>query len=156
MKDLRDLNWSEGAEAVMALLPRLTVMRDMLERGPMRLLRRATEAIIEGDIRAAVDAVFGMTGEMLKEGGRRVTGDLFPDLLLDELLLKEHPFARMAAANRLDEAVYSAMKEDMDILCSLRSLDGETLCRYIAERYKELRQKACPNRDSAARLAEAC
>ena len=155
MKDFRELSWSEGTEAILALLPRLTVLRGMLEAKPVRELARCCEAVIEGDIRTAAEACFSMTGAMLRGNFRRVTGDLFKDMLLHKLLLEPHPFARMAAANRLDEALYNGIKADMDVLCSLKDLDGETLYRFIQERYKELRQKARPNKDSAARLAEA-
>ena len=155
MRDIHELNWSEGTEAVMALLPRLTVMRGMLDSAPLRELRSCCAAIIEGDIRRAVDACFAMTSALLCGGYRRVTGELFSDMLLHELFLVPHPFSEMAAANRLDEAIYNGMKEDLEVLYSLRELDGATLYRFIRERYKELRQKARPNKDSAARMAEA-
>lgn len=154
MRDFRELSWSEGTEAVLALLPRLTVLRGILAAKPVRELERCCRAVIEGDIREAAEACFSMTSAMLRGNYRRVTGDLFKDMLLHKLLLEPHPFARMAAANRLDEALYSGIKADMDVLCSLKDLDGETLYRFIQERYKELRQKARP-KDSAARLAEA-
>ena len=155
MRDFHELTWSEGAEAILALLPRLTVLRGMLESKPMRELTRCCEALIDGDIRAAADACFSMTSALLRGNYRRVSGDLFKDLILHKLLLEPHPFARMAASGRLDEALYNGLKEDMDVLYSLRGLDGETLYRFIQERYKELRQKSRPNRDSATRLAEA-
>ena len=155
MRDLHELSWSEGTEAIMALLPRLTVMRGLNETRPMKKLRACCAAIIEGDIREAVDACFAMTAALLNGGSRRVTGELFLDMILDGLFLKPHPFAQMAAANRLDEALYNAMKEDLDILYNLRELDGATLYRFIQERYKEVRQRVRPSKDPAARMAEA-
>ncbi|MBO6061102.1 MAG: DUF815 domain-containing protein, partial [Clostridia bacterium] len=155
MRDLSELNWNEGAEAVLALLPRLTVLRGVLETEPIRELTRCCASILEGDIRMAAEACFAMTGALLSGGYRRVTGHLFKDMLLHELLLTPHPFAKMAAANRLDEALYSGIKEDMEILATLSGLDGETLYRFIQERYKELKQKLRPSKDPAARLAEA-
>ena len=155
MRDLHELTWSEGTEAVLALLPRLTVLRGMLESKPLRELMRCCEAVIDGDIRTAANACFGMTSALLRGNYRRVSGDLWKDFILHKLLLEPHPFARMAASNRLDEALYDGLKEDMDVLFSLRGLDGETLYRFIQERYKELKQKARPNKDSATRLAEA-
>lgn len=155
MRDLHELSWSEGTEAIMALLGRLTAMRGLNETKPVKKLLRCCAAIIEGDIRQAADACFAMTAAMLEGGSRRVTGELFLDMLLDELFLKPHPFARMAAANRLDEALYNAMREDLDVLYSLRGLDGATLYRFIQERYKEIRQRVRPNKDPAARMAEA-
>lgn len=155
MRDFHDCSWDEGTEAILALLPRLTVMRGMLESKPMRELARCCEAVVEGNIRAAVDACFSMTNALLRGGYRRVSGELLGDFILHKLLLEPHPFARDAAANRLDEALYRGIKEDMELLSALRGLDGETLYRFIQERYKELRQKARPSRDSAARLAEA-
>lgn len=155
MRELQELTWSEGTEAILALLPRLTVLRGILAAKPVRELKRCCEAIIEGNIRNAVEACFSMTGALLSGGFRRVSGDLFKDFLLHKLFLEPHPFARMAAENRIDDALYAGMKEDLELLSNLRQLDGETLYRFIQERYKELRQKARPNRDSAARLAEA-
>ncbi|MCR5809297.1 MAG: hypothetical protein K6G56_07015 [Clostridiales bacterium] len=155
MRDFHECSWSEGTEAVMALLPRLTVLRGMLEAKPMRELKRLCEAVIDGDIRTAADACFSMTSALLRGNYRRMSGDLFKDFILHKLLLEPHPFARMAASNRLDEALYNGIKDDMDVLYSLRELTGETLYRFIQDRYKELRQKTRPNRDSAARLAEA-
>lgn len=155
MRDFHECSWSEGTEAVMALLARLTVLRGMLESKPMRELKRLCEAVIEGNIRSATDACFSMTSALLRGNYRRMSGDLFKDFILHKLLLEPHPFARMAASNRLDEALYNGIKEDLDILYSLRELTGETLYRFIQDRYRELRQKARPNRDSATRLAEA-
>ena len=155
MRDFKDLSWSEGSEALLALLPRLTVMRGMLDSEPLCELIRCCTALIEGDIRTACDACFSMTGAMLRGGSRRVTGDLFKDYLLQELFLEPHPFAEMASMNRLDEALYNAMKEDMDVLYNIRGLTGETLYRFVQERYEELRRKARPGKDSATRIAEA-
>ena len=155
MRDFRELNWSEGTEAIMALVSRLTVMRGMLSSGPVRELKTVCEAVIDGNIRLAVDSLHAMTGEMLNGSCRRVTGDLFKDLLLDALLLEPHPFARMAASNRIDEAIYNAMRSDMDMLASLKELDGETLYRYITERYRDMRQKVHPAPDLAERRAVA-
>lgn len=155
MRDFHDCSWSEGTEAILALLPRLTVLRGMLASKPMRELARCCECIIEGNIRAAVDSCYSLTSALLRGGYRRVSGDLFNDFILHKLLLEPHPFARDAAANRLDEALYRGIKEDMEVLSALRTLDGETLYRFIQERWKELKQKARPTRDPAARLAEA-
>lgn len=155
MRDLHECSWSEGTEAILALLPRLTVLRGMLASKPMRELSRCCEAIVEGNIRVAADSCFALTSSLLRGGCRRVSGDLFKDFLLHKLFLEPHPFARMAASNMLDEALYNGMKEDLDVLSSLRELDGETLYRFIQERYRELRQKARPSKDNASRLAEA-
>lgn len=155
MRDFKELSWSEGVETVMALLPRLTVMRSILDTEPMKTLYKYGEAVIEGNIRAAVDALFKMTGELAKGPCRRVTGELFMDFILDEVFNSKHPFALMAAANLIDEAVYNGMREDLDILFSLSELDGGTLYRFIQERYRELKQKARPSRDLATRVSEA-
>lgn len=155
MRDFNEQGWFEGAETVLALFERLTVMRCIREEAPVKLLLSACGALMRGDIREAVDLSYSMTGELLNCGCRRVTGDLFKDFILSELFLKPHPFAVMSAANRLDEAVYNAMKDDLDILFSLKELSGETLGRFIQERYRELKQKLHPNRDLAARRAEA-
>ncbi len=155
MRDFKELNWSEGTEAIMALLSRLTVMRGMLSSGPMKALKDICSAVIDGNVRLAVDSLHTMTGEMINGGARRVTGDLFKDLLLDALLIKPHPFAEMAAANRIDEAVYNSMKADLDMLASLRELDGETLMRFISERYRDMLKRVHPAPDLAERRAVA-
>lgn len=155
MRDFKELNWSEGTEAVMALASRLTVMRGMLSEGPLKELRTVCGAVIDGNVRLAAEALYNMTGEMLTGNCRRVTGDLFKDLLLDALLIKPHPFAKMAAANRIDEAVYNAMRNDLDLLASLNGLDGETLYRFILERYRDMQKKLYPAPDLAERRAVA-
>lgn len=155
MRDFRELSWQEGTETVLVLLKRLTAMRGILGAEPIKRLKSLCVNIIEGDIRAASDGVYAMTEALLTDGCRRVTGDLFKDLLLDKLFLSPHPFAKMAAANRLDEAVYNAMKEDLETLSGLWELDGETLARFVQERYRELKQKIHPSRDLATRRAEA-
>lgn len=155
MRDFRELNWSEGTEALMALLSRLSVMRGLLEEGPVKELRILCAAVIDGNIRLAVDSLYRMTGGMITGDSRRVTGDLFRDLILDALLIKPHPFAKMAAANRIDEAVYNAMKTDIDVLARLSGLDGETLYRFISERYRDLQKKLHPAPDLAERRAVA-
>ena len=155
MRIFRELSWSEGTEAITTLLSRLTAMRGILEKEPMRQLSAVCASVIEGNLRLAVDALFSMTNALLEGKYRRVTGDLFKDFLLHEIFLEPHPFALMASANRLDEALYNAMKDDLDLLLNFRELDGETLFRYIQERYHELRQRVSPQSDLSTRRAVA-
>lgn len=155
MRDLKELGWTEGAETVSALIDRLTVMRPLAESEPMQKLRGFCRSLLAGDLRRAFGEVYAITSSLLTCGARRVTGELFKDLLLDGILLKNHPFALMAAENRLDEAIYNAMREDLDLLSALRELDGATLVRWLGERYRELKKSAHPTRDLAARRAEA-
>lgn len=155
MREFRELDWSGGTETVLRRLSRLTAMRGVLKKEPMRQLLSMCAAVIDGNIRLASDSLFAMTGALVAGNYRRVTGDLFKDFILHEIFLEPHPFALMAAANRLDEALYRAMKEDLDALASFRDLDGETLFRYIRERYAELRKKEHPNPDLAERRAVA-
>ncbi|MBR0136371.1 MAG: DUF815 domain-containing protein [Clostridia bacterium] len=155
MRDFNECSWSEGAEAVLALLPRLTAVRGMIDSKPLRELSLCCASLIEGDVRRAAEACFSMTSALLRGGYRRVTGDLFKDMLLHKIFLEPHPFARMAASNRLDEALYNAMKDDLDILYNLRELTGETLYRFVQERYDELKRRSRPGKDPATRIAEA-
>ncbi len=155
MRDFRDLSWSDGAQTVLALLPRLTVMREMLDEAPILSLAECCAAIVDGNIRKAVDECFKLTSALINGCYRRVTGNLFEDYILHKLFLDSHIFARMASANRLDEALYNGMKEDLDVLYNLRPLSGETLYRFIQERYRDLRQRTRQGKDSATRLAEA-
>lgn len=155
MRDFNELGWYEGAETVLAILDRLTVMRKIKKEEPVKFLAGVCGAIMRGSIREAADLSFAMTGALLSGRYRRVTGDLFKDFILSEIFLTPHPFALMSAANRLDEAVYNSMKDDLDLLYALKELSGETLGRFIQERYRELKQKYHPSRDLAARRAEA-
>lgn len=155
MREFRDCTWNEGAEALTAMLPRLTVLRDILNDKPVKELLRCASALIAGDIRCAADACFEMTSALLTGGYRRISGNLFKDYLLHTLLVREHPFALMAAQNRLDEAIYNSMRQDIGILYELMELDAEHLYRFVQDRYRELRQRSRQNKDNASQLASA-
>ncbi len=155
MNEFCNCNWNEGAEAIAAMLPRLTVLRGILEDEPMAELRRCADALIVGDVRAASDACCRMTAALVTCGSRRVSGNLFKDYLLHALLTGEHPFAAMAADRNIDDAVYTAMRRDVELVQELMALNAGDLYRFVQERYRELRQRTRQKSDSATQLASA-
>ena len=155
MRRFSDCTWMEAAEAVLAMTSRLTVLKSTAVDGPVLQLCRCMRSLLQGDVRGASDACFDMTAELLSCGCRRVSGDLWRDYLLHRLLIEPDPFAEMAAANRLDEALYNAMRADMGILYELASLDSASLYRCVKERYKELKTKGRPGVDDTTRYAAA-
>ena len=155
MRRFNDCTWLEAAEAILAMTGRLTVLKSAAVDEPMLQLARCMRSLLQGDIRSAADASFDMTSALLAGEARRVSGDLFRDYLLHRLLIVPNAFSQMAAANRLDEALYNAMRTDMGILYELMGLDSGSLYRYIQDRYKELRSKGRPGVDDATRFASA-
>jgi len=155
MRRFNDCTWLEASEAVLAMVSRLTVMKDTAGDEPMLCLTRCMRALLAGDIRIASDECFNMTSALLTCGARRVSGELFRDYLLHRLLIVPNAFSKMAAAGSIDEALYNAMRVDMGILYELMSLDAEELYRYVQDRFKELKVKGRPGLDDTTRLASA-
>lgn len=155
MRRFNDCSWVEASEAVLAMTSRLTVLKLTAEDEPMLQLARCMRSLLQGDVRSACEACFDMTSALLLSDCRRVSGDLFKDYLLHRLLMVPNAFSQMAAANRLDEALYNAMRTDMGILYELTGLDPVCLYRFIQDRYKELRLKSRPGVDETTRYAAA-
>ena len=92
---------------------------------------------------------------MLDSDARRVTGDLFKDCILDSLMFGVHPFSVMAARGEMDEAVYHAMRGELNILQLLSTLDSETVLRWTHERFRDLKAKPKRVRDQTSAMASA-
>ena len=155
MRDLKECTVQEGLDTLDTLLSRLVVMRHMLRDKPMKYLARFVDAVRNGDASGAAHAYHSMTRAMLDSDARRVTGDLFKDCILDSLMFGVHPFSVMAARGEMDEAVYHAMRGELNILQLLSTLDSETVLRWTHERFRDLKAKPKRVRDQTSAMASA-
>lgn len=87
----------------------------------------------------ALGAYHRLTEYMLSSPARRVTGDLWRDQLLYEIIQTEHPFALSAARGMRDEAQLSAMRERLWVMGELSTLTSERIARLISERGRSSR-----------------
>lgn len=154
MRDYNLQNCSEGIAAAASCISRMTVLRRLQSAGPLAELRRLLAALAEGDAALAQDRYHALTAELLKGGYRRVSGDLWKDFLLGELLETENVFSAMAARGEKDLPVMNAMRAELSLLASLAELSGETLKTWTFERYREMRGRTRPQ-DNIAMMSNA-
>ncbi|MBR4636411.1 MAG: DUF815 domain-containing protein [Clostridia bacterium] len=112
---------------------RLTVLRGAIETGPLSSLLALLTAAGAGDARAASFHASRLTSELVTCGARRVSGDLMMDFVLDTILLSDNAFASAAAGQRLDEAVFRAMRRDLAAMRVFSELDEDTVDRLVSE-----------------------
>ncbi len=136
MRDFRECDAAQGAQRIATIISRLTMLRD--EPGaPLDLLREFSLALYLGDTQAAYRLYHDLARALLLSGARRVSGDLFMDYLLWLVIEREHPFAQMAAAGRLDAPELLAMKADLAALGELATLASTDLVRMAQEKHRE-------------------
>ncbi|HWQ58980.1 MAG TPA: DUF815 domain-containing protein [Clostridia bacterium] len=154
MRDFRDCDALKGAERIAALASRLTVLGD--EAGsPLDVLREFAFCLAVGDTAAAYRLYHDLARALLRCGARRVSGDLFMDYLLSLVVEREHPFALMAAAGRLDAPEQLAMKADLAALGELASLASTDLVRMALERHRDLQQRPRYPKDDISAMSTA-
>ncbi len=154
MRDFRDCGAAEGAQRLATLTSRLAVLGD--EAGsPLDILREFAFCVYAGDTHAAYRVYHDLARALLGCGARRVSGDLFMDYLLSLVIEREHPFARMAAAGRLDEPEQIAMRSDLAALGELASLSSGDLIRMAAEKHREMQLRPRYARDDISLMSTA-
>lgn len=154
MRDFRDCDAAQGAQRIAVLTSRLTVLRG--EAGtPLDLLREFAFCLLLGDTQGAYRIYHDLARALLTSDARRVSGDLFMDYLLSLVFEREHPFAAMAAAGRLDEPEQIAMKADLAALGELASLSSADLIRMAAEKHRELQLRPRYARDDISLMSTA-
>ena len=136
-------------ERLGSALAALTVYGSELEKPPLSSLAALLAAAEAGDARSAAVQDSRFTSALACCGARRVSGDLLADYILDLVLMSDDPFAAAAAAGRMDEALFPAMRRDLAALRTLSQLDEETLNRLVSECAEARRP------DIAAKLATA-
>lgn len=154
MRDFRDCDAVQGAQRIAVLTSRLTVLREETG-GPLDLLREFAFCVLLGDTHAAYRVYHDLARALLLSGARRVSGDLFMDYLLSLVFEREHPFAVMAAAGRLDEPEQHAMKADLAALGELASLSSADLVRMAAEKHRELQLRPRYAKDDISLMSTA-
>ena len=132
----------------------LLVLRDPGDSSPFKPLKAFCCALKAGDIANAQEECCNFTAALLNSHSRRVSGNILLDYILDLLLIREHPFAKAAAAGCADEALFNALKSDLVSLQTLSGLTEKLLAEFINARALEIqRRNAAP--DNYARLANA-
>ncbi len=154
MRDFRDCGAAEGAQRIAVLTSRLTVLYDE-PGGPLDVLREYAFALYLGDTHAAYRIYHDLARALLRSGARRVSGDLFMDYLLSLIFEREHSFALMAAAGRLDEPEQLAMKADLAALGELASLSSADLVRMATEKHRELQLRPRYAKDDISLMSTA-
>lgn len=133
---LKDMNPGEALGAAAAMTLRLG--------GFSRAAELMGELLMDawgGNFPGALRAYHTLTEYMLSSPARRVTGDLWRDQLLYEIIQTEHPFALSAANGARDEAQLMAMGERLDIMGELSTLTPERIAQLLAERSRSGRAK---------------
>ena len=153
MRDFRDCAPSDGAARIITLISGLTVLQE--KHGPLDPLRSLAFALDMGDTVGVFALYHELVSSLISSRARRVSGDLFMDYLISLVIEREHPFARMAADGRLDEAELMAMKHDLALLGELASLSHEDIIRMNAERHRELKLRPRYVKDDIAVMSTA-
>ncbi len=155
MRSITMYSYTEGVQALYALLGQLTVHRNMLDAPVFRRLSDLLRALSDGDMQCVAYSYHAMTSVMVTGGYRRVSGCLWRDYLFHELLENPNAFSRMAAARQMDNAVYSAMRGDLAILGRLSELSDTLIKRWAEERMREARWKPRQAKDAISYMSSA-
>lgn len=151
----KDCTYPQGADALLGILLRLTVLRGLAETEPAKLLLQFLFSLDDGDISGAIGVYHRLTANLLARMDRRVSGDIWRDFILCELLEKPNAFSSLAASGGMDESVYTAMRKELTNLGTLASLDSLTLKRWAEERYRELKLKPRQAKDNISLMSSA-
>ncbi len=120
-------------------------------------LRSFVDGLADGNLRNARTAFTKLNRLVLLGGSecpvRRVSGDLMEDYLLNMVLLSDNAFAVSAAQGKNDEALFLAMRRDLSIISSIRSIKEDAYRFLLSERGREISSR--PQSDSTSVLASA-
>lgn len=152
---LKDMNYKEGAMALLSGMARLTVLRDAMREPPMVALHTLLALLAQQDALSASDSYYALSHALLTGGYRRVSGDLFRDFLLWLLLERENDFSLSAAQSCWDEPLCFAMRADMKQLEPFFELNSVLLKRWVGECNKEQRGGPHQQKDSISLLSSA-
>ena len=155
MLNFRECAPLEGASRILSLIPRLTLLKDGQDGAPLSCLGGVAAAIQAGDVPNMVERYHALSAALLAAPARRVSGDLWLDYLLYLVLERPHPFARMAADGRMEEAERMAMRADLAVLGELSTLSGAALYRMAAERLQGAPQHRRHEQDNISRMSAA-
>lgn len=88
---------------------------------------------IESGERGALGGYHALTHSLLVSPARRVSGDVWRDALLNEIIANEHTFALAAARGERDKAQLMGMSELLGVLGLISEVTPELMARLIAE-----------------------
>ncbi len=154
MRDFTNCDAVSGVERIAYLISRLTVLAPD-EHGPLDALIDYAALVAAGDVAGAYRLYHTLARKLITCGARRVSGDLLMDYLLSVVVEREHPFAVMAAAGRLDEPEGLALRADLSALGELATLTSGDLVRMAQERKSELQMKSRYPKDDISAMSTA-
>lgn len=157
MSDFSGCAWADGIVRINAAVSEFIVFRFLDELPPMRLLMQFTADIEAADTFNAHRRIFELTGALITGGYRRISGNLWLDFLMHELLISPNAFARAAAENSacVDDALYNAMRADLSAFNRLAQLDIDVLSDILRDRIKSLKQHSRSGLDATSLMASA-
>lgn len=155
MREYPSQNCSEGIANLTSLISRLTVLRRLQKSGAMYELCGLISALAEGNVALAQDRYHALAAELLSGGYRRISGDLWKDYLLCQLLEVPNAFSTMAAKGEKDLPVMNAMRAELSLLSALSELSSRKLKEWICERNRENRTRPRQQQDSIALMSNA-
>ncbi len=155
MRNFHDCSARDGAERLLALTGRLTMLGQGDESSPMALLQDIAECILSGQLMRAYMKHHALCRALAQSPARRVSGSLFTDYLIWLAVENEHPFALSSAQGLLDEAELMLFQNDLDVLGELASLDASDISRMCIQRGRELRNHSRYARDDISVMSTA-
>ncbi len=157
MSDFSGNAWADGIARINAAVSELIVFRFLDKLPPMQLLMQFADDIEAGDVLNAHRRIFELTSALVTGGYRRISGNLWLDFLMHELLMSSNAFARSAAKNSacIDDALYNAMRIDLSAFNRLALLDIDTLSDMLRDRIRSLKQHSRPGLDATSLMASA-
>lgn len=155
MRNFHDCSARDGAQRLLALTGRLTMLRSRDESDPMALLYDIAECILLGQLMGAYMKHHALCRALAQSPARRVSGSLFVDYLIWLAVENEHPFALSSAKGLLDEAELMLFQNDLDVLGELASLDSSDIARMCIQRDRELRNHSRYAKDDISVMSTA-
>lgn len=157
MSDFSGCTWADGIARINAAVCELIVFRFLDELPPVKLLMRFVDDIHAADVFGAHRRIFELTSALVTGGYRRISGNLWLDFLMHELLMRPNAFARSAAENciSVDDALYNAVRCDLSSFNKLAQLDADALGDILRDRVKGLKQHSRSTPDATSLMASA-
>ena len=155
MQNFNDGSARESAAKLLALVNRVTILREDAESDALRLMGGIAERIIRGDCMGAYTAYCALCRALIKSPARRVSGSIFRDYLIYLAVEYESPFALCSATGMLDEAQFMLFRNDLAALGELSALEAADISRMTIQRGRELNTRSRYARDDISVMSNA-
>lgn len=130
------------ARRILSALERLTLLRAFSATEAAQCLRGFFASLAKGDRYAAVSQYHALTAALLQEQKRRVTGDIWKDYVVAQLLEAPNRFSQCAAEGKSDPPLDAAMRQDLRAMQELFSIADEDLLHLLVQSAPSAEPKA--------------